>query len=272
VEISVEVSSHPPVRFQIDETGRGRAFFILGIRKSGSTLLNRICTALAKANDICYVDVAGTFFAKNIDVGTWVRNSDVTRILRPGNAYGGFRNMPGCLKDTQTFLNAAKVLLIRDPRDALVSEYFSNAHSHKIPGAAGGVPGARDKLLAQRKVALQSTVEEYVRSRADLMARTFAEYKDVWADGRALKLKYEDNIFDKEKLIRSILGHFRWYASDHLISSVVTQVDIRPNIEDPTAFVRKVVPGDHKEKLSPATITYLNDRLGEVLDCFEYER
>nr|MBA3810888.1 hypothetical protein [Caulobacteraceae bacterium] len=39
----------------------------------------------------------------------------------------------------------------------------------------------------------------------------------------------------------------------------------RPPVEDPSAHVRKVTPGDHVDKLKPATIAALNTRLAPIL-------
>src|SRR4051812_37859857 len=100
MEVIIELASRESVTFFVDDEGAGRAFFILGIRKCGSTLLNRVCKALAVHNSVNYVDVAGTFFKHNINAAQWVMDPAVCAMLRPGNAYGGFRNMPRCVQDT----------------------------------------------------------------------------------------------------------------------------------------------------------------------------
>ncbi len=270
MRIAVNIPGNVPVDFDIDENGRGRPFFIFGIRKCGSTLLNKICQALARANSVTFVDVAGTFFKHNINVGAWVNEPAVKRILRPGNAYGGFRNLPTCLQDTAPFSNSRKVLLVRDPRDALVSEYFSNAYSHALPDGADEDGGARRNLLAQRQKALATPIDDYVKSRAPLMRRTFLEYRSVWSDAATLGLRYERIIFEKPKLVSDIAGHFRWACSASDVAEIIERVDVMPVAENPTAFIRKVTPGDHTEKLSPETIDFLNAELRDVLDLYGY--
>ena len=47
-------------------------------------------------------------------------------------------------------------------------------------------------------------------------------------------------------------------------------VDIVPESEDQSQFVRKAVPGDHRIKLQPETIKKLNHRLGDILDLYDY--
>jgi hypothetical protein len=270
MDISVNISGFGPIRFEVESNGHGRAFFVLGIRKSGSTLLHRICASLARFNSVNYIDVAGTFFQNNTPVSAWVNEPALRKVLRPGNAYGGFRNMPMCFADTPTFSKASKVLLVRDPRDALVSEFFSNAYSHSIPERQNVDQGVTANILLERQKALQSTVEEYVLARVPLMRRTFLEYTSLTEDPNTLLLKYEDIVFQKREMIHAILRHFRWELGAHQLTQLLDKVDVRPTAENPTAFVRRVTPGDHKEKLSPRTIAALNSELREVIQLFGY--
>jgi hypothetical protein len=43
-----------------------------------------------------------------------------------------------------------------------------------------------------------------------------------------------------------------------------------PDEERPTEFVRRVSPGDHIDKLSPATIARLNELLRQPMDLLGY--
>jgi hypothetical protein len=270
MDIALNIAGRQPVTFRVDETAKGRCFFVLGIRKCGSTLFNKICRPLALQNSTNYVDVAGTFFKSNITVGEWVNDAGMLALLRPGNAYGGFRAMPKCFQEARAFENGRKILLIRDPRDALVSEYFSNAYSHQIPKAAPDEGGARSNLLTQRQLALDSSIDEYVTSRAKLMRRTFSEYKFLFSDPMTKIFKYEDVISHKRDLIRAILAHFRWSAPDSIIDKLLERVDVLPTSENPTAFIRRVTPGDHREKLTETTITEISIELQDVLDFCGY--
>jgi hypothetical protein len=270
MEVNVNIPGIDQVKFDVELNGHGRAFFVLGIRKSGSTLLNRICATLARFNSVNFVDIAGTFFQNNIPVSDWINEPAVRRALRPGNAYGGFRNLPICFVGTGVFRNARKLLLVRDPRDALVSEFFSNAYSHSIPASENAAEGVSGNILLERKKALESSIQEYVLARAPLMKRTFMEYEPIMQDPQALILKYEDVVFRKREMIDSILAHFRWASGHHAITKLLDKVDIRPTEENPTAFIRKVTPGDHREKLSHEAIARLDIELREPLGLFGY--
>ena len=271
MDVPVRLQGSNPIVFSVDDDKTGDAYFVLGIRKCGSTLLNQICRSLAKVNSVLFVDVAGTFFRNDIKAGRWLTDPAVVAVLRPGNAYGGFRDMPVCFGREALFVSSPKVLLFRDPRDALVSEYFSNAYSHMLPQGGEAQASARDHLLAERQKALESTTDDYVIARVDQMRRTFLEYRFILSDSRLLTLKYEDVVFDKPKMVRAIVEHFGWRCSDFAMGKIVERVDVRPTSENPKAFVRKVTPGDHQEKLKPATIRFLNDKLRDVLDLYGYQ-
>src|SRR5262245_12809956 len=127
------------VRFAVEPCGANPPLFVLSVRKSGSTMLNNACRRLALHNNRSYVNVPETMFDHNIVVSEWIGDPALADLVLPGNVYGGFRNFPLALADRDVFHASRKVVLVRDPRDALVSEYFSNAFTHPIPDGEGGV-------------------------------------------------------------------------------------------------------------------------------------
>jgi hypothetical protein len=259
--ISFEIARQP---------GRG-AFFILGVRKSGSSILNAMCGALARFNNYKYVDVAGTMFNNNLTVESWSHDPVMNEVLAEGNVYGGFRAMPFAYSRSSAFLPAKKVLLVRDPRDALVSEYFSNAYSHAIPAASGERAEVSRQMSELRQKALETNIEDSVLSMAPNLNRTILGYSSVCKDATTLLLKYEDVILDKRGLIGKICTHFGWNFTEQLVTNILGWADVIPSSEDKKAFVRKVVPGDHKEKLSKKTISRLNKILKPAMDLVGYD-
>ena len=257
------------VTFNIDESRGGDAFFMMGVRKSGSSMFFKMARALTLHNGYNYVDVAGTLFNRNIKVGEWVKDPAINAIIKGGNVYSGFRTYPAGAWNNPVFRTAKKVLLVRDPRDALVSEYFSNAYSHSLPKATSGT-GARENLLIQREIALATPIDDYVSTRARMLARTLADYKPILADEKMLLLRYEDIIFRKDEMIQDLVRHFGWECSPAKIREIVSQVDVVPSEEVSTNFIRKVVPGDHKEKLTSETIDKINRDLASVLRTYGY--
>lgn len=243
-----------------------RAFVVLGVRKSGSSMLNSMMERVVAALKLPFVDVAGTFFKAGMPVSEWQDEPEVRRVFVPGVVYGGFRNAPRCLHGMPLYRKSPKVLLVRDPRDALVSEYFSNAFSHSVPESGE----ARRRILAQRERARKIGVDEYVRSRIPAFKKTLGEYRLAAGDSACRVFRYEDYITRKADLLTEICDHFGWRPSAETLRAIAAEFDEFPTEENPEKFVRSVLPGDHKRKLTGPTIAMIERRMEETAAAFGY--
>jgi hypothetical protein len=268
--VNLVLASGRAVNFEIDTALTGSAYFVLSVRRSGSTMFNSICEWLAVYNTIRFVDVGTVFFDANVTEKDFSADPALAGLIFPGNVYGGFRSMPVALGGNAIFETSRKLLFVRDPRDALVSQYFSDAYSHPLP-AAGSAGDVNRMLERQRAYALQSPIDEYVKKRARAMRTTMAEYESILASSLTTVLKYEDYISRKGELIRLIAERFEWKTDDALVAETLAWADRWPTQEDRSSFIRKVTPGDHREKLKPATIAWLNEKLQPVMEMYGYD-
>ena len=252
--------------FDIVNDAAAPAIFVFGVRKSGSSIMNAMVASMAAFNQVNYVDVAGQLFAKGITVAAWQNDAGIAGLLHGGNLFGGFRNAPLGLLGHPLLVSSKKILLVRDPRDALVSEYFSNAYSHSIPKAGEG----RQLMLENRALALQASISEYVLRQATNFHTTLSEYRDFIALPEMRLYQYEDAIVNKRWFLRDICEHFGWLVTDQQLQQILGWADIVPDEERPDEFVRKVTPGDHRDKLDPATIAQLNEALAPMMTELGY--
>ena len=258
------------VTFRVDATRPGdSAWVVLGVRKSGSSMFNRALKLMAKFNRVNWIDIPGDLFSNDVPVPRWRGNPAPPGLLRPGNVYGGFRDYPAGLAQSPVFRGAIKVLLVRDPRDAIVSEYYSTRQTHSIPEGAGE-DGARADMLRRRAAAQQVTVEDFARAEAGKMAETIERYVPLLDDPKLLLLRYENVVFDKARMIRDVNRHFGWTIQPQQIENILKWIDVIPEEEHPDAFIRKVTPGDHREKLTSATIMEINAPLAKAMNAFGY--
>lgn len=260
------------IAFEIANLPDHKAFFVFGVRKSGSSILTRITRALAAFNNVNFVKLKEIFFDQNVKGESWLKDPAVNALIAEGNVYGAFRAMPFAFVGNQLFESSRKVLLVRDPRDALVSEYFSNAFSHPIPQASREGDEVTRLMTQQRERALSTSLDQAVTKAAANMNETLMGYAGVRDDPNTRLFKYEDVILDKRRLIEGMCDHFGWNITEKFLSHILSWADVLPQAEDQTAFVRKVVPGDHREKLSPETILNLNRILKSSMDLFAYDR
>lgn len=257
------------VTFDVTPGLAGPAFFALGVRKSGSSMFNQALAFLALRNGVTSVGLPDRFFRLGLRARDWA-GLDLTPVLQPGNLYAGFRTLPPLLPATDAFRTGRKVFLFRDPRDALVSQYFSDAYSHQMPDAPNQLGEGRAAFAAKRAVALQTPIDDHVLAQARPMLRTLTEYAGLLDDPDCLCLRYEDMVFQKRRMVRKVLAHFGWTLSPGQVDLLMAQIDRLPDAEDPTRFLRKAVPGDHRSKLRPDTVAALDKILRPVLlryDC-----
>ena len=269
-EVRVAVGDRGAVAFQVAEGGTEPACFALGVRKSGSTMLHRIVNLLARRNGVNSVDIAGSFFRAGFRASDWAQ-ADLAAVVAPGNVYVDFRNFPAPLEKNEEFRRARKVFMFRDPRDPLVSQYFSDAYSHSLPSRETE-QGARaaEAFEQKRAEALATPIDAYVLKHARAFDNTLMAYAATLSDPTCLPLRYEEYVFQKRRLIHKILKHFGWSCPPAQVDAILAQVDEVPEAEDQKRFIRRVIPGDHRNKLQPETIRRLNNQLRESMYHFDY--
>jgi hypothetical protein len=262
----MQIDYLPNVQFEVQDHPGQAVSFAFGVRKSGSSILNQIVASLARMNGIGFVDVAGQLFKSGYPLHQWINDPALARIIKPGNLYGGFRDWPLALARDPAFAAARKVLLVRDPRDALVSEYFSNAYSHTIPESGP----MRQHMLDLRAKALAEPIDRSVLNMATSFKRVLAPLLEFERLPNARLYRYEDVILAKAAWILDLCHFFGWSVTDPQIGQILGWADQIPTVEDPGNFIRRVIPGDHKLKLSAHTIAQLNTMFATEMAAFGY--
>jgi hypothetical protein len=269
--IAVSLASGDVVDFDVDAERHGPINFVFSVRKCGSSVFNEICRVLAEQNQRRFLDVGDRFFRANVREDDYLSDPALLAVLHPGNIYGGFRSMPAIFIQSPLFRESPRLLMVRDPRDAIVSEYFSMAYSHPLPAVDSGSGRVAKGLESDRSAALELGIEAYVKRRAGAMRSTMLGYASIAGDALTTILKYEDYVFAKRSLIELIVKKFEWRVSDPMIADILGWADVHPEVEQPRAFIRKVTPGDHREKLTAQTISEITETLRPAMDLFGYQ-
>jgi hypothetical protein len=246
-------------------------FFVLGLRKSGSTLLHNIVHFICNSTGIPVLDIPHQAFEQNVSVQEWSDCEDLQAVIKDGAAYTGFRSLPSFLTDVDLFQSRNKVLLVRDPRDAIVSGYFSVAYSHQVPKSnPTAATGERENLLKSRNEALQQSIDEFVTLRAPALNRTILEYVSILDFPNLKVYRYEDVIMKKRDWIKDMAQFLGLELSESTLETILDLFDVIPDSEKATEHIRQVTPGDHKNKLQPNTIRHLDDLFSDVMKAFSY--
>ncbi len=243
------------------------SFFLFGIHKCGSSLLNKIFVDICRILDIPCVPIPELAFEQGISTEKWDNCSSLTSTILDGYCHRGYRHFPLFIKDSKIFQQRKKILLVRDPRDAIVSAYFSFSKSHLLP-ESGEI---RDNMLKTRRNLQNMELENYAVGQAVNVKEAFDRYHQYVPHNSQLKIyRYEDIIFNKAEWITDMLDFLGLTLKKAQINRIAEKHDIVPQWEEPSKHIRRVKPGDHKEKLSPACIEKLNEILSEVLARHNY--
>lgn len=256
------------VTIELPPPGGMPSYFLISMPKAGSTLLNRIMRPLSN-------QLGAPFFsAPNELNGMGIHSGQVAEGLNElfapqGYAFGGFRSIDPAY-EIPAFASGRTVFLVRDPRDMVTSQYFSEAYSHVPPGAS-----ASDELLrqfeARRAKALAEPIDDYAVRRAGDLSRAFDRTREKLAAIDHKVYRYEDVVFAKRAWVDDMLAYLGLAGREALVARVVAQNDVVPNEEDASAHIRRVAPGDHREKLKPETIARLDEIFAPLYAAYGYE-
>jgi len=235
--------------------------YFFAFAKSGSTLVDNMLADYCRACNYAYFSLFGQAFSQGITTSD-VQRDALECFQRRGYVYSGFRHYPAFELPVD---NAPAVLLVRDPRDMLVSLYFSIAKSHVIP-----TPESR--LVKERALVLGLDLQQFVVKRAPGYARQLTQYLQALSGSDLLTIRYEDGIYDKKKMLTEIVKHYGMAFKTRLITRIAADHDIIPDAEDEEAHIRQVHPGNFRQRLKPGTIAAVNETLAPFLDQFDYPR
>jgi len=162
------------------------------------------------------------------------------------------------------------VLVVRDPRDILVSDYFSIAYSHAIPDGE-----KKEVYLERREAALAASIDEHVLQNAERLRSVFQKYEEHLfpACPGVHVARYEDMVEDFAPWLDALLAACGLEINNTMRGKLIANHEARrPKGEDINKHLRKGMPGEHLEKLHPATIERLNTIFELPLSRFNYRR
>ncbi len=232
--------------------GKKEAVALFTVHKAASSLL---AVRLGKIFEVEGYDVVdfSSYFTK---VRPDLRTQFLTEKKFAGQLFGHTQVFFSAIRFPLTELDAnwplKVILVLRDPRDVLVSHYFSTMYSHPIQNP---------DFFVLKQSAQQMSIDQYVLSLAGDFFRRYLQYASWVNKTNVLYWKYEDMILDPTKMEYAILDFIGFSAK---AGSIVSATDFLITEENPLAHKRNVAPGDHVRKLRPETISKLNEMFREL--------
>jgi hypothetical protein len=177
--------------------------------------------------------------------------------------YEAFRSVVPANREQKTFA------VIRDPRDALVSWYFSMKISHKVQGKEiGDLREALNKVSKEDGIAMMIRGEVY-----DAVA-----IQSSWLSTNTFLIRYEDLVTDQQVWFKKIFAFcelpIKEFWRRRLIrrNSFARQTWWRFGREDVTSHLRKGKVGDWKNHFNDSLKQLFKEHHGQALIQAGYEK
>lgn len=246
---------------------------------------------ISKLLNVSYIDYPQYIWEREGDLGReYYESPHAEAMLSSPLVYLGNRQAITALSKPARARSASMVML-RDPRDCLVSMYFSFLGSHATPHKAG--KAARSEYLQSTEASgSMPDIDCYVLSMADGYKLLLEDILHVATQmGQHSFMRYEDCIYNKKRLHDWIYGSLHDLVSREsgavgfsphrcALSSIPTilhplflkLIALRqgriPRSENPHNHVRIAAPGDHVKKLKKSTISQLDNTFADILHAW----
>jgi hypothetical protein len=241
--------------------------FVFGIAKSGTMMLNNIIERIMEDHAVPVVNIGSEVFSKGFSF--YHIQCDFNDLFsRTGYCYSGFRQVPEYIDQVRVVAESRKIFICRNPFDVMVSRYFSMGYSHQFPDE---VSASFARMADEsRSRAVTSQIDDYVKTNSWIVSWEYHCYRHLVRQPNTKILRYEDYIYDKERLVLEIGQWFRLPMDAERAAQIAESQDIVPTTEDRIQHIRQVHPGDAARKLRPETIDTLREVFAEYLECFGY--
>jgi sulfotransferase family protein len=231
--------------------------------KSGSVMLDGVLRDLCAAAGRAYVRLESGLFAQGLHLNEFAAAA-ASLIAPRGFVFGVFRTYLPALRNHSAL---KKIILIRDPRDVAVSWYYSIRNSHALPKTGE----ARAELLQGRSAFQETELNAaLLDGNFDVLFEILEQIAGLITLPNTVIYRYEDIVFDKPRWVRSLAANLAVQVPGSAADAIAKKFDIFPESENPDRHIRKVTPGDYKEKLWPEAITYVEQKYQGLLRSLSY--
>jgi hypothetical protein len=157
------------------------------------------------------------------------------------------------------------VFLVRDPRDLLVSAYYSGGFTHPL----SAVDAIRLRQEERQRAIRATALDDHVLAEVERRRREFALLHDLHTTcSRSVLLRYEDMVNDFDRFAEGLCRYFP--LSRHVLRKIERLSRPMPQV-DVSKHRGSGRPGQFREALRQETVRSLNQQLSDTLELFGYE-
>lgn len=220
---------------------------IYSVWKSGSSFVRRFFKEVSKLSSLSYVEL---------------HDEDEKKVL-PKNNYCSCPYREGPIESSVNQKDILHLILLRDPRDMLVSLYYSMGYLHNYGKQTSKVHDSVNKI----------DINSFVLSKMCNVVSRLNSYMKYENYSNVVFLSYEDMILDFSNWAYKVCSYFNLKEEDKEKVVRLFENEFK-NIKELTIdemkqgikrHNRKMLPGDYKEKLNEDTINKLNKHCKDVI-------
>jgi len=241
------------------------------LNKAATQYTQQILEQCAVKNNLILVNLHAYAFNSNFPYLDQLSAEEMGKYQHIFKSEGYLYSVFGGMIEGIPELEKYKILLmVRDPRDVLVSEYYSIAYSHATPAKHGN---KYERFLEERANAVETAIDEYAVSESERVYNIMLRYKTLLIDRfpDIHLTKYEEMVTDFESWLHNLLDYCELnIRRDFFAALVEKNKRMRPKSENIHRHVRKGKSGEYMEKLKPETVEYLNQKFSPMLLAFKY--
>ena len=257
-----------------------KGVLIYTVHKAASMFLHRLTDDLSKHMGFDYYSINKAEYFSQIKSISWKKfieskpKSGCFGPIRIGAAEPSF---------PEELESYSIVLHLRDPRDVLVSLFYSHTYSH--PRRTGRFSPSDE----QRNKWKQKGIDKYVLNIAPEFKNRYQDLTSFLFDKRdVVFIRYEDMVSDYNTWLKYYLSAFPQFITPS--KKIIKILKCRKSIchvhkkfykkyvneftvssEDIYRHRRQITPGDYKRKLKDDTVAKLNYEFEDILKLLNYE-
>lgn len=241
----------------------GMNILFLGQFRGGSSICGELLRILARSCGYEHIDIMKQYH----DIGVppeLIPDEVIGQITEGENKlFATFRSVPLSLLRLN-LAQVRKVLVVRDPRDRLVSGYFAEKNIH----TKFEVGKALTEMTVGRDV---GSIEKYCLTEASSYRHAAKDIINFcYRNSDTLVYKYEQIYEEPLAFMLDVCSRLDLFPSKEALSEAQVHGSFRTEAEDELQHKRQGKPGDHIRKLSPDIIETVSHVFEEELNYFGY--
>lgn len=240
-----------------------KSIVFIGMTRGGSSIISEIISVMAQSQGYEAVDIEGGHYDRGVPP-EHISPQVFENIALNGYYYGPFRGASSPLRKAD-LRGLQKIVVVRDPRDCLVSHYYAMKNIHTSFSIGKNI----DEMQKGREISLGiddhclDVVDDYREILRGLMSF-------LYRNSDAIVYRYEDIFSNPMEWIMAMSARLGFVLSDEALAKAVVMADFVSASENEFAHKRQGRPGDHIQKLRGATIESISRSLEPELSLLGY--